>query len=169
MWTMNGLLIGRFQPFHNGHLSAVKFGLSQVDNLWIGIGSSNKSFEKRNPFTAEERKEMITSSLDPDSLKRTQIYYVPDIGDHERWTFHVDSIIPKYDVVFSNDDFTISLYKKRGINVIQVPLLEREAISGTNIRNLIVSGKDWYGLVPEGTRKVLLRIGAKSRLYKILQ
>ena len=40
---MNGLLIGRFQPFHLGHLDAVLFGLSRTENLFIGIGSSNKS------------------------------------------------------------------------------------------------------------------------------
>ena len=63
---MNGLLIGRFQPFHLGHLDAVNFALSQVENLWISIGSSNKSHEQRNPFTADERKEMITNSIDSD-------------------------------------------------------------------------------------------------------
>jgi len=53
---MNGLLIGRFQPFHLGHLEALKFASSKVDNLWLGLGSSNKSIEKSNPFSAEERK-----------------------------------------------------------------------------------------------------------------
>jgi len=165
---MNGLLIGRFQPFHKGHLSAVNFGLSKVENLWIGIGSSNKSHEKKNPFTADERKEMILSSLDPESIKKIKVFYVPDIGDHEKWTYHVDSIVPKYDTVFSNDDFTITLYKKRGISVIEVPLLQRDMISGTRIRELLVTDKDWASLVPEGTKKVLLQINAKERLANIL-
>src|SRR5574340_1037984 len=165
---MNGLLIGRFQPFHKGHLSAVNFGLSKVENLWIGIGSSNKSHETKNPFTADERKEMIISSLDSESMKRVKVFYVPDIGDHEKWTYHVDSIVPKYDMVFSNDDFTITLYKKRGKNVIEVPLLQRDMISGTKIRELLVTDKDWASLVPDGTKKVLLQINAKDRLLKIL-
>ncbi len=165
---MNGLLIGRFQPFHIGHLSAVKFALSKVENLWIGIGSSNKSHEKRNPFTADERKEMIFSSLDPENAMKIQVYYVPDTGDHEKWTYHVDSIMPKYDVVFSNDDFTLSLYKKRGVETILVPLLQRETVSGTNIRKMIAEDKDWSSLVPQGTKNVLLRINAKERLSKIL-
>jgi nicotinamide-nucleotide adenylyltransferase len=165
---MNGLLIGRFQPFHKGHLEAVNFGLSKVQNLWIGIGSSNKNHEKRNPFTADERKEMILSSLDSKMLERVKIFFVPDTGDHDKWTYHVDSIVPPYDVVFSNDDFTLTLYKKRGTKVIEVPLLNRDMISGTNIRGMIVSDKDWSGLVPEGTRNVLLKIDAKSRLSKIL-
>lgn len=165
---MDGLLIGRFQPFHKGHLEAVKIGLSKVDNLWIGIGSSNKSNEKRNPFTADERKEMILSSLDPKTLERVKIFFVPDTGDHEKWTYHVDSIVPPYDVVFSNDEFTLTLYKKRGKNVFEIPLLRRDTISGTNIRDMIVADKDWQDLVPEGTKQVLLKIDAKNRLSKIL-
>ena len=62
---MDGLLIGRFQPFHLGHLDAVMFGLSRTENLFIGIGSSNKSNEKKNPFSSEERREMIVSSIEP--------------------------------------------------------------------------------------------------------
>ena len=165
---MNGLFIGRFQPFHLGHLDAVKFALPKVENLWIGIGSSDKGNEKRNPFSADERKQMILSSLDSDSLKRIKIYYVPDIGDHEKWTYHVDSIVPKYDVVFSNDDFTHTLYQKRGIKVISVPLKERENLSGTNIREMIAMGENWMTLVPEGTKNVLLKIDAERRLSKIL-
>lgn len=165
---MNGLLIGRFQPFHKGHLAAVNFGLSQVENLWIGIGSSNKNNEKRNPFSADERKEMILSSLDKSTLNKVQIFYIPDVNDHAKWTHHVDSIVPKYDIVFSNDDFTITLYQKRGIKVIQVPLLQREVISGTNIREMIAMGKNWMELVPEGTKSVLLKIDAGRRLSKIL-
>jgi len=164
---MDGLLIGRFQPFHKGHLEAVKIGLSKVEHLWIGIGSSNKSNEKRNPFTADERKEMILSSLDSQTLKRVKIFFVPDTGDHEKWTYHVDSIVPPYDLIFSNDEFTLTLYKKRGKNTFEIPLLKRDTISGTNIRELIADDKDWQDLVPEGTRKVLLKIDAKNRLSKI--
>lgn len=164
---MNGLLIGRFQPFHLGHLAAVKFALDNVSYLLIGIGSSNKFNEKINPFTADERKEMILSSLDASDKERIQIYYVPDVNDHAKWTFHVDSIVPPYDVVFSNDEFTQKLYGKRGINVIPVPLKQREILSGTDIRTKIASGQKWDDLVPEGTKNVLLKINAQERLKNL--
>lgn len=164
---MNGLLVGRFQPFHLGHLAAVKFALSNVESLSIGIGSSNKSHEKRNPFTADERKEMILSSLDKTDLERVQIYYIPDVNDHAKWTHHVDSIVPSYDVVFSNDDFTQDLYRKRQIKVVAVPLKQRENLSGTDIREKIASNQRWDDLVPEGTKKILLRINAGDRLKNL--
>jgi nicotinamide-nucleotide adenylyltransferase len=164
---MNGLIIGRFQPFHLGHVAAVRFALETVDDLSIGIGSSNRSNERRNPFTADERKEMILSSLDKGILDRVKIYYIPDVNDHDRWTYHVDEIVPKYDVVFSNDDFTHDLFKKRNVKVIAVPLAKREVLSGTEIRAKIASDQSWSEFVPGGTRKVLLRINARDRLRNL--
>jgi len=67
---MDGLLIGRFQPFHLGHLDAVLFGLARTENLFICIGSSNKSNERKNPFSVEERREMVTLSIEPSITDR---------------------------------------------------------------------------------------------------
>jgi nicotinamide-nucleotide adenylyltransferase len=161
---MNGLLIGRFQPFHLGHLDALRFALSRVEQLWIGIGSSNKPIGKNNPFKANERKEMILSSIDESISKRIQIFYIPDMEDHKLWIDSIDSILPKFDVVFTNDDLTQSLYSKRGTTVIKVPFTKREVLSGTNIRKKIVIDQNWQEFVPEGTKRVLQKIGAKQRL-----
>ena len=161
---MNGLLIGRFQPFHLGHLDAVLFGLSRAENLFICIGSSNKSNERKNPFSAEERREMITLSIEPSITDRIKIFDIPDVGDHEKWTFEIDKISPKYDVVFTNDEFAKTLFEKREISVISVILQDREKFSGTNIRELIADDKNWQDLVPQGTRKVLDNLNAKERL-----
>jgi len=161
---MDGLLIGRFQPFHLGHLDAVLFGLARAENLFICIGSSNKSNERKNPFSAEERREMITLSIEPSIIDRIKIFDIPDVGDHEKWTFEIDKIVPKYDVVFTNDEFTKTLFEKRKISVISVVLKDREKFSGTNIRELIADDKNWQDLVPQGTRKVLDNLNAKERL-----
>ena len=164
---MNGLLIGRFQPFHLGHLDAVLFGLSRTENLFICIGSSNKSNERRNPFSAEERREMIISSIEPSMADRFKIFDIPDVGNHEKWTFEIDKIVPKYDIVFTNDEFTKTLFEKREMNVVPVVLKDREKFSGTNIRELIVDDKNWQDLVPRGTKKVLDKIDAKERLKNL--
>ena len=164
---MNGLLIGRFQPFHLGHLDAVLFGLSRTENLFIGIGSSNKSNESRNPFSAKERREMIISSIEPSMAERIKIFDIPDVGDHEKWAFEIDKIVPKHDVVFTNDEFTQTLFEKREMNVVPVVLKDREKFSGTNIRNLITEDKNWRDLVPQGTRNVLGSINAKERLKNL--
>ncbi|MFZ0697114.1 MAG: adenylyltransferase/cytidyltransferase family protein, partial [Nitrososphaeraceae archaeon] len=38
-----GLFIGRFQPFHLGHLATIKFALKTVEQLVITVGSADKS------------------------------------------------------------------------------------------------------------------------------
>lgn len=164
---MNGLLIGRFQPFHLGHLDALKFALSKVENLWIGIGSSNKPNQKQNPFSADERKQMILSSIDESILNRIQIFYIPDLENHEKWIENIDTIVPKFDVIFSNDELTQHLYSKRGIKVISVPFTKRDELSGTNIRDKINSNQQWENLVPEGTKKILQKLGANDRLNSL--
>jgi len=163
---MDGLLIGRFQPFHLGHLDAVLFGLSRAENLFIGIGSSNKSNERKNPFSAEERTEMIISSIESSMIDRLKIFDIPDVDNHEKWTFEIDQIVPKYDVVFTNDEFTKTLFEKRKIDVIPVVLKDREKFSGTNVRQLITDDKNWQDLVPRGTRKVLDKINANRTSKK---
>ena len=164
---MDGLLIGRFQPFHLGHLDAVLFGLSRTENLFIGIGSSNKSNERKNPFSAEERTKMIISSIESSMIDRLKIFDIPDVDNHEKWTFEIDQIVPKYDVVFTNDEFTKTLFEKRKIDVIPVVLKDREKFSGTNVRQLITDDKNLQDLVPRGTRYVLENINAKERLKNL--
>ena len=161
---MNGLLIGRFQPFHLGHLDAFQFALTQVDKLYIGIGSSNKPLTEQNPFNAEERKEMILSSLS-DSLKnKIEIHSIPDFDDHQKWIENIDLTLPEFEVIFTNDEYTRDLYSQKGKKAISVPFKERETLSGTNIRKLILQNDNWIELVPEGTRNVLQKINARDRL-----
>lgn len=164
---MNGLLIGRFQPFHLGHLEALRSALSKVDKLWLGLGSSNKPTEKNNPFSAEERKEMILSSIDESMKQKISIYFIPDLDNHVRWIEKIDTIVPDFDIVFSNDELTNHLYSKRDVQVMPIPFLKRDELSGTNVRDLIISDQKWEHLVPLGTRKFLEKSNAKDRL-KIL-
>ena len=164
---MDGIIIGRFQPFHLGHLDALKFALSKVDNLWIGIGSSNKLNQKQNPFSAEERKEMILSSIDRSISDKIEIFSIPDLENHKKWVENINSIAPKFDIVFTNDKLTQSLYSKRGTKVISVPFTNRDVLSGTKIRNKIEFDQNWEHLVPEGTKKILQKIDAKNRLKSL--
>ena len=164
---MNGLLIGRFQPFHLGHLEALQYALSKVDKLWVGLGSSNRPVEKNNPFTAEQRKEMILASIDESMKGKISIYYIPDVDNHIRWIEKIDTIVPKFDIIFSNDDLTNHLYSKRNIQVLTIPFVNRESLSGTNIRDLIIRDQKWDDLVPDGTRNFLEKTGAKEHLKNL--
>lgn len=57
------VFIGRFQPFHDGHLKVLREAQQVADRVLILVGSSNRARDTRNPFTYEERKAMIANTL----------------------------------------------------------------------------------------------------------
>lgn len=168
----NGLFIGRFQPFHKGHLATVKFALGRVDHLVIVVGSAQKSHEPRNPFTAGERVTMIKESLDADreaDVRRILIIPVPDIDVHSLWTHQVDMLVPKYDVVFANDLFTLMLFREQGVKAIEAPLYRRDEMTATEIRKRMAAEENWQDLVPEPVSKVIKEINGIERVKAISQ
>jgi nicotinamide-nucleotide adenylyltransferase len=170
--TTNGLFIGRFQPFHKGHLATVKFALDRIDQLVIVVGSAQKSHEPRNPFTAGERIRMIKEVFDADEeadLRHILIIPVPDIDVHSLWTHQVDMLVPKYDVVFANDPFTLMLFNEQGIRTIEAPLQRRDELMATTIRKRILTGENWEDLVPKPISNIIKEIGGIERIKTISQ
>ncbi len=55
------VFIGRFQPLHMGHQEVIDNALSMSKETLLLVGSANAARSPRNPFTFEERKEMIHS------------------------------------------------------------------------------------------------------------
>lgn len=165
-----GLFIGRFQPFHLGHIAAIKFAFTIVDELIIAIGSSQASYDPQNPFTAGERISMIKDSLNADTMidcKKTLIVPVPDTNVHSTWTHTVDMLVPKYDVVFTNNEFTGYLFIQRNIAVTEPKLLNRDDLSGTEIRRRMLKNIKWTHLVTEQTQLVIQKINGVERVKKI--
>jgi nicotinamide-nucleotide adenylyltransferase len=166
----NGLFVGRFQPFHLGHLATVKFALGKVEELVIVIGSAQKSHEMSNPFTAGERIQMIKDSLNADSevdIKRMLMIPVPDIYVHSLWTHQIDILVPKYEVVFTNDLLTGLLFKERGIKVIEPTLYQRKELSATEVRSRMAKDGDWKKLVTFQTAKVIEDVRGVERIKAI--
>jgi len=160
-----GLYIGRFQPFHYGHLSAVRFALKKVRELYIIVGSSQKSHEPRNPFTAGERIIMIRNSLQKERIdpSRYLIIPIPDAIGHAVWTAFIDQVVPKYDIVISNDTLTLQLFREKGIKTLEAPLKDRSKISATEVRRRISEGENWKELVPPSVAKIIEEIIARGR------
>ena len=75
-----GLLIGRMQPVHNGHIQIIEKTLNFVDEVVIGIGSAQLSHELKDPFTAGERIMMMTQALDDEEGYEV---YQPELFDRE--------------------------------------------------------------------------------------
>ena len=49
-----GIILGRMQPFHNGHVWLIEQALSECDEVYVFIGSANK-LNERNPYPIEDR------------------------------------------------------------------------------------------------------------------
>lgn len=162
------LFIGRFQPFHKGHLSALKWILERNAGAIVAIGSAQKSFEPENPFTAEERKRMIKRQLETAGIaKKCRIVSVTDVGDNGRWVAHMDRKVPRYDVVYSNNPLVKRLMREAGKDVMAVPFFSKEKFNATKIRGRMKKGEKWGDRVPEKIRQQLRKMGAEERVRKL--
>jgi nicotinamide-nucleotide adenylyltransferase len=160
------LFIGRFQPFHNGHLYAVKAILQEAEEIIIAVGSAQMSHELDNPFTAGERIEMIRRTLMAEGLdpSRYIIIPIPDAPAHRVWVSQVESQTPKFDVVYTNQPLTRRLLSEAGYVVRGIVLYRREIYEATEIRRRILEGGDWSTLVPREVYRFVKEIDGEGRI-----
>lgn len=94
-----GIFIGRFQPIHQGHIHAIGIAASQVDKLYILIGSANACRSIRNPWTYDERKKMIYSMI---WSKRFSNVEVIPLNDHPyndtQWIADIRATVDHYNM-----------------------------------------------------------------------
>ncbi len=174
MWPLNSdefnaLLIGRFQPFHNGHLEVIRTILRDCDYLTIGIGSAQYSHTFENPFTAGERHLMISRSLKEEGVQNCYLVPIVDINRYSVWVAHVASIVPPFKAIYSNNPLTKRLFSEAGYEVRASPLFNIELYSGTEIRNRMLAGKDWRLLVPKAVATVIDEIGGEGRIKDLMK
>jgi bifunctional NMN adenylyltransferase/nudix hydrolase len=77
--------IGRFQPFHTGHAALLQRALEIAPVCVVVIGSAFQARTPKNPFTWEERAEMIRLSIAPAERSRLRFLPLRDYYDQERW------------------------------------------------------------------------------------
>ena len=165
------LFVGRFQPFHYGHLHAIKTILQEVDEIIIVLGSAQMSHELDNPFTAGERIEMIKDALDEASVDkdRYMLIPIPDAPAHRVWVSQVESQTPKFDLVYSNQSLTRRLLIEAGYEGHGIKLHERKRYEATEIRHRILTGEDWRDLVPKGVYEYIKSIDGEGRIRDLAQ
>ena len=164
---MDALIIGRFQPFHRGHLEVLKKVFEECDHVTVGIGSAQYSHTTDNPFTAGERYLMIAESLRDEGYDNFYIVPVEDLNRYAVWVSQVVSMCPPFDVVYSNNPYTRRLFLESGYEVRDSPLYNRSEYTGTEIRKRIREGSEWKSLVPEGVARVIEDIDGVGRIQQI--
>ena len=169
--VVRGMLVGRFQPPHNGHLSVVKYALERVDELIIIIGSPLLSHSVDNPFTAGERHFMLKKALHEAEVEAERYYIVhaPDVHNNAIWVASIISLCPPFHIVFSNNPLVCRLFQESQFKVEVPPLFNRQKYSATEIRQRMRKGDDWQSLVPKAVVACIEEINGVERLRTVAQ
>ena len=150
----------RAQPFHNGHKSLVDLMLKECEKSYIILGSIQESRTEKNPFTFEERKQMIINIYN-DKVIIDGVNDIP--SDNNKW---VNSVIEKIDgypdVYYCGDDINGVFFKIDNIRIKKLPREKQKGnlnISATKIRELIREKNDfWKNFVPKENHKYIEKI-----------
>ena len=88
------VVIGRFQPVHNGHVALLQAGLQQARRLIVVAGSMHQPRSFKNPFTVTEREQMIRSALPVQEQARVHVVGVSDAPyDDAEWLQAVQNAV----------------------------------------------------------------------------
>ncbi|MCD6368390.1 MAG: nicotinamide-nucleotide adenylyltransferase [Thermoproteales archaeon] len=157
---------GRFQPFHLGHLHAIRHILKVSREIVIGVAAAQFNYTRENPFTAGERVEMIRLGVG-DLWSRTYIIPIENVSNNLEWVTHVIALTPRFDVVFTNNKLVKILFKRHGFRVEPIPWFKKDRCSGRIIRKLMLKGDEWKNLVPEDVALFVERIDGVKRVREI--
>jgi nicotinamide-nucleotide adenylyltransferase len=177
-----GLMIGRFQPFHNGHLHLSKQILQECNELIIAIGSAQFNYIYKDPFTAGERVLMIHAALIESGIDLAKCYIIPVINDENnaRWFGHLRSMVPHFDIIYSGNEFVKSLVLQESIGVKKPEFSKKNEFNGTNIRKQLAGAtnttttkrttalQNWKTLVPNSVSRLIEEVDGVNRVRILL-
>ena len=98
--TTIGVFIGRFQPLYNGHIAVIEQMRAEVDVPVILIGSADAARSVLNPFTYEERWNMLRAKVvTPLIIKGLVDFKYQD----NLWLANVKQVIESIKATFTKD------------------------------------------------------------------
>ena len=148
------VLIGRFQPFHNGHHSVLKHALRLAEKVIVLTGSAGQPRTVRNPFNASERAVMIRAAAGTDAQRlvikplRDHLYsetlWVSDVQRLVAETLDQDGAPDKATVglIGRNKDGETSAYLAAFPQWELVDVQHTDVLSATELRAWLFSGED---------------------------
>ena len=168
---MRGLMMGRFQPFHLGHLELVKQILKECDEIVIALTGSQFNYIQKDPFTSGERIEMIHLSLKENNvdLNRCLIVALENQFNISTWASYLKSSLPSFDKVYSGNEYVAMLLADSGYEVIKPNFHEREKFNASKIRSMISKDENWEQLVPSGVSQIIKKINGVNRIKILFQ
>ncbi|MGA3192327.1 MAG: adenylyltransferase/cytidyltransferase family protein [Candidatus Bathyarchaeia archaeon] len=175
-----GFFWGRFNPPHKGHVEIIRRILRQVDDLIVVIGASQNKNTKSNPFSGEERKQMLEAYLKEEELdEKVKIIPLPDsevsIQDAVRYVLNNT---PKFDVSFSTHEIEEQLtpikievektleqeLNKRKIKIVKFRRMG--TLSSSKIREAIAYDKKWEYMTGKSVVRIIKELNGIERIKK---
>lgn len=167
----SALFIGRFQPFHKGHLEMVKKILKENERIIIVIGSAEKNFVQNNPLTAAERFQVIDESLKEAKISAEKYCIIPirNVNNYALWIHHINIYVPPYTRLYTGSKIVKECYLgKYCKNEPEIIRLKRVlGLSSTKVRTALLKGKGWEKMLPPTAAKLLKEWSVPSRLKTI--
>ena len=166
-------VIGRFKPLHNGGALLLETVCEQAEHVIIGIGSPNK-YNMRNPFTAEETKEILEAYLSP-RFKNYEIVFVqdyahiPEYSDGKKWKEETVKRFGSLDAFVTGNDWTAELLKQDYKILHPAELIPEEKwimLRATMVRVEMAKGGNWQELVPEAVARYIKENKLDERFRK---
>jgi len=181
MQTHYGMVHGRFQPFHHGHLRYTLAALTHCDHLIVGITNPDPSLivaeatdperhlPATNVFTFFERQRMIHAALAEAGVDTACVSIVPfPIHHPERWRFYCPIEATQFVRIFSAwGEEKAHRFQAMGWRVEILDAGTAKHLSGSEVRRRLRIGQGWEELVPGAVAEILREIGAAERLRKV--
>jgi bifunctional NMN adenylyltransferase/nudix hydrolase len=175
-----GVVIGRFQPFHNGHLELINAAFAQCDRVIVVLGSARSARTTKNPWRAEEREEMIRASLRSEQLERLHLVHVRDYFNNDNlWISDVQGRVgeivddPEEEICLFGcaKDENTSAYLRSFPQWQEEQLLQSiRPIDATEIRRrYFEETDDWAELVPEPVADALRTFARGSHFDPLVE
>jgi len=164
--TPHAIFIGRFRPFHNGHLYNVidSFKQLNLEQMTILVGSCNRHRSVKNPFVFEEVKEMIQLSLPSDLVERVNIKPLYDHSNDDVWATEVrEKANGATHIVGYNKDessFYLKMFPELRVYEPKPTLIHGKILNASDVRKMyfsevLLTNRAVLSILPRGTIQVL--------------
>jgi nicotinamide-nucleotide adenylyltransferase len=164
-----GMIHGRFQPFHRGHLEYMRGAAERCDELWVGITNPDparvkpetsdpaRHLPESNPFSYGERLLMVKAAAGDLGLDPERVHVIPfPVNEPELWTAYVPVGVTQFLRLFSAwGGEKLERLRDAGYEVVVLDEGTEKEISGVQVREALRSGAEWEPLVPPGVARVL--------------